>query len=97
MNNEVLNTNINHNYFNVITCVLNTGEMSFQLYLVLFFITLYFTVSQRKEDISDDFLSTPNMEDTQNTSDNWERQSVVCLHVPNSFEIYFLCNVLNRC
>ncbi|XP_071176055.1 interaptin-like [Mytilus edulis] len=35
------------------------------------------TLSQRKEDISDDFLSTPNVEDTQNTSDNWERQSVM--------------------
>ncbi|XP_063435792.1 uncharacterized protein LOC134716715 [Mytilus trossulus] len=35
------------------------------------------TLSQRKEEMSDDFLSTPNMEDTQNTSDNWERQSVM--------------------
>lgn len=35
------------------------------------------TLSQRKEEMSDDFFSTPNMEDNTNTSDNWESQSVM--------------------
>lgn len=35
------------------------------------------TLSQRKEEMSDDFFSTPNTEDNTNTSDNWESQSVM--------------------